>query len=297
MLKGLKRKINHYIIVLSLIEFGLALKHLRGMNMKRKILMAGVVLLTLCMFSGCTGDKGKTEETKSEAPGQTVNISAAASLTEALNEIQTLYNKNSKDSLQFNFGGSGSLQKQIQEGAPCDIFISAATKNMDNLAKESLIEEATRKDLLGNTLTLIASKEKADQVKLDTLTGEEIKSMAIGEVETVPAGSYGKQTLETMGIWEEVQSKLIFAKDVKQVLEYVDTGNVDCGFVYKSDALELKTGIVVADVPENDHEPIVYPAAMMKNAQEKEGAKNFYAFLETTEAKDVFEKYGFMVLE
>lgn len=261
--------------------------------MKRKILMVGAIVLALCVFSGCAEDKGNT----SEVTRKTVNISAAASLTEALNEIQVLYNKNSSDVVQFNFGGSGSLQKQIQEGAPCDLFISASAKNMDNLEKEGLIEESTRKDLLGNTLTLISSKEKAGQVKLDALESDDVQSVAIGEVETVPAGNYAKQTLEAMGVWEAVQLKSVFAKDVKQVLEYVDTGNADCGFVYKSDALQLKTGVIVSDVPSTDHEPIVYPAAMMKNAKEKEAAENFYAFLETKETKDIFGKYGFVVLK
>ncbi|HVI40565.1 MAG TPA: molybdate ABC transporter substrate-binding protein, partial [Anaerovoracaceae bacterium] len=226
-----------------------------------------------------------------------VNISAAASLTDALTKIQTEYAKESNTILQFNFAGSGALQKQIEEGAPCDLFIAASKANMDALEEAGLIVADSRKDMLGNTLTLVAAAEKADAVKgYEALTTADVTSISIGTPDSVPAGKYAQQSLENLGVWDQIQDKIVYAKDVRQVLEYVDTGNVDCGLVYKSDTLAMKTGVVVMDMPEDSHDPIVYPAALIKDSAQGEAAAKFYEFLQTDYAKDVFEKYGFAVL-
>ncbi|MDD3168335.1 MAG: molybdate ABC transporter substrate-binding protein [Eubacteriales bacterium] len=257
------------------------------------------ILFMISVFA-LTGCGGQTEETGTAPEGSgdeavEVNISAAASLMDALTEIQTEYAKESNAVLQFNFAGSGALQKQIEEGAPCDLFIAASKANMDGLEEAGLIEEDSRKDLLGNSLALIASAEKADAIKgYETLT--DAASISIGTPESVPAGKYAQQALENLGIWDRIQSKIVFAKDVKQVLEYVDTGNVDCGLVYKRDTLVMKTGIVVMDMPGDSHDPIVYPAALIRDSAQREAAAGFYEFLQEDYAKGVFEKYGFTVL-
>ncbi|MDR2771012.1 MAG: molybdate ABC transporter substrate-binding protein [Clostridiales Family XIII bacterium] len=244
-----------------------------------------------------TADAAGAEETaESAAAGVELNVSAAASLTDALEEIYAEYQQASNDIINFNFAASGTLQKQILEGAPCDFFISASKGHMDGLADESLIVPESRKDLLGNALTLIAAAEKADAVSVDSLAGADVASIAIGEPESVPAGNYAKQMLESFGIWEAVESKLIFAKDVRQVLEYVETGNADCGFVYRSDAALLETGVIVTDLPEDSHSPIVYPAALIAGSENEAAAQAFYDFLQADYAKGIFEKYGFTVL-
>lgn len=263
-----------------------------------------VFVLTLFMFLvfAVTGCGGTAEKAVPAPEGPTdeaveINISAAASLTDALTEIQKGYAKESNAVLQFNFGASGALQKQIEEGAPCDLFISASKTNMDALEEGGLIAPESRKDILGNTLTLVAAAEKADAVTgYEALTSADITSISIGTPETVPAGKYARQALQNLGIWDQVQNKIVFAKDVKQVLEYVDTGNVDCGLVYKTDALAMKTGATVMDLPEDSHDPIVYPAALIKDSAQSEAAAKFYDFLQTDYAKGVFEKYGFTVL-
>lgn len=273
---------------------------------KNSIILTLLVVLAL-FFTGCNStNTGKDTTSSTNAKpavkeltkkGATVNVSAAASLSEALTEIQTEYAKKSKDTLQFNFAGSGSLQKQIQEGAPCDLFISASKAHMDTLEEEALIDSASRKDILGNTLTLIASKEKVDVIKgIDSLTSADVKSISIGEPETVPAGKYAEQCFKKLGILEQVKDKLVLAKDVKQVLEYVETGNVDFGLVYKSDAMLLEKDEVLADMPTDSYDPIVYPAALIKTSQQADAATTFYEFLQTDYAKGVFEKYGFVVL-
>lgn len=264
-----------------------------------KKIYSGLIPFLLVVFV-LTGCAGQAQETPPAAEGPTdeaveINISAAASLTEALTEIQTEYTKENNAILQFNFGGSGALQKQIEEGAPCDLFISASKANMDTLEEAGLIEADSRKDLLGNTLTLIVSAEKADVIKgYETLAAAE--SIAIGTPESVPAGKYAKQALESLGIWDQIQDKIVFAKDVRQVLEYVDTGNVDCGLVYQTDALMMETGAIAAELPENSHDPIVYPAALISDSAQGEAAAGFYEFLQGEHAMNVFKKYGFKVL-
>lgn len=256
----------------------------------KKIMMYSAILIIIAMiFTSCGNNKEKHESI-------TLNVSAAASLTDALNEISTEYAKTSKDKLLFNFAGSGSLMAQIEEGAPCDLFISASKEHMDELDTQGLIEEKTRVDLLGNTLTLIASEESKDLVSMDSLASDEVKSIAIGTPESVPAGKYAQQSFEALGIAEQVGSKLILGKDVRSVLDYVETGNVDCGFVYKTDALLLKSGAIIQDVPQDYHKSIVYPMAILSETQNKEAIMEFYEFLQTEYAKDVFEKYGFTVL-
>ena len=266
--------------------------------MKKGSLLLILLLTITLIFSGCA-----SQEKEAAAPqGPTdeaveVNISAAASLTDALTEIQTEYAKESNAKLLFNFGASGALQKQIEEGAPCDLFLSASKANMDSLEQESLIVSDSRKDLLGNTLTLIAAKEKADLIKgYESLATADVASIALGTPETVPAGKYAQQALQNLGIWDQIQNKVVYAKDVKQALEYVETGNADCGLVYKTDAMTLKTGVAVMDLPEESHDPIVYPAALTKDSTQSEAAAKFYEFLQTDFSKGVFEKYGFTVL-
>ena len=267
-------------------------------RIKKLSVIALLLLLTACLFAGCA------PAAEEEAPAEEVaaepvelNISAAASLTEALTEIQAQYESESGNTLLLNFGSSGTLQKQIEEGAPCDLYISASEKHMDALADADLIVADTRTDLLGNTLTLIASAEKAETVTgYEALTTADVESIAIGTPESVPAGQYAQEALTSLAIWDQVQAKIILAKDVKQVLEYVETGNTDCGIVYGSDALQLTTGKVVCELPEDSHSPIVYPVAVMANAAQPEAAAGFYDFLMSDFAASVFEKYGFTVL-
>lgn len=270
--------------------------------MKKTSVILILFMVSMLVFAGCGGDKGNNNDKTATPAAPTdakvdVNISAAASLTDALGEIQQEYKKESNANLQFNFGASGTLQQQIQGGAPCDLFISASKANMDTLEDGGLIVKDSRKDLLGNKLTLIAAKEKAEAIKgYDALTTDEVASIAVGTPETVPAGKYAQQSLQTLGIWDQIQSKIVYGKDVKGVLEYVDTGNADCGFVYKTDAMLMNTGVVVMDMPEDSHDPIVYPAALIKDSAQQGAASKFYDFLQSDFSKGVFEKYGFTVL-
>ncbi len=226
-----------------------------------------------------------------------MNVSAAASLKDALLEIQKLYAvKDPKVKINFNFGSSGKLQTQIEQGAPADLFISAAVKQMDALDKENLIVKKTRKDLLVNQLTLIVPKDSALNIKdFKDLTREEVKKIGTGAPESVPAGQYAQDVFKYMNITDALKEKLVFGTDVRAVLTYVETGNVDAGIVYKTDALISDKIKIVATAPAGSHEPIVYPAALLTHAAQSKVAAKFYAYLTSAAGKKVFEKYGFSV--
>jgi molybdate transport system substrate-binding protein len=226
-----------------------------------------------------------------------MNVSAAASLKDALLEIQKLYAvKQPKVKININFGSSGKLQTQIEQGAPADLFISAAVKQMDALDKENLIVKKTRKNLLVNQLTLIVPKDSTLNIKdFKDLTREDIKKIGAGAPESVPAGQYARDVFKYMNITDAIKEKLVFGTDVRAVLTYVETGNVDAGIVYKTDALISDKIKIVATAPAGSHEPIVYPAALLTHAAQPKMAAKFYAYLTSADGKKVFEKYGFSV--
>lgn len=260
--------------------------------MKKFSLLIVAMILMAGIFTGCGEDKNDKTADKENTE---VTVLAAASLTDALDEIIAEYNKECDDKITTSYAGSGDLVQQIEGGAPCDLFISASKKNMDQLEEKDLIDKNSRKDLLGNSLTLVASKEKAKDVTMDALTTDKVEKIAIGEPETVPAGNYATQVFDSMKITKKIDDKIVKAKDVKAVLNYVETGDADCGFVYKTDALLLKSGKEVETIDSKHHDPIVYPSAIMKDAPQSEAAKKFYEFLETDYAKKVFKNYGFTV--
>lgn len=252
-----------------------------------------ILAVSMMLVTGCGGDTS-SEET-AETPE--VTVLAAASLTDALDEIIAEYEKDADCTITPSYAGSGDLVQQIEGGAPCDIFVSASKSNMDQLEEGGYIDTDTRKDILANTLTLIATAEKADVVTMDTLTSDEVGTIAIGEVETVPAGKYATQVFDNMGITDEISDKIVYAKDVRAVLNYVETGDADCGFVYRTDALLMNEddGVIIGDVDESLHDAIVYPAAILKDAPQAEFAADFYEFMQNDFSKEVFEKYGFTV--
>lgn len=252
------------------------------------VALALVLALSMIIMTGC----GSSDEEKAE-----VTVLAAASLTDALDEIITEYEKDADCTITPSYAGSGDLVQQIEGGAPCDIFISASKSNMDQLEEGGYIDTDTRKDMLVNTLTLIATIEKKDVVTMDTLTSDEVGTIALGEPETVPAGKYATQVLDNLDITSQLTDKIVYAKDVRAVLDYVETGNADCGFVYRTDALMMddEKGVIIGDVNESLHDAIVYPAAILKDAPQADYAADFYEFLQSDFAKEVFEKYGFTV--
>ena len=259
--------------------------------MKKKLMVLLLLSLILSLAAGC-GEQQVEEQASGE-----IYVFAASSLTDCLNEIIALYQNESGNTVIPVYEGSGTLKKQIAEGADCDIFISANQKHMDELEQEGAVNTETRRDLLSNSLTLIASAEKAETVTdVQSLLDDDISLVAVGEPNDVPAGQYAEELFRNMGIKEEIQTKLVYAKNVRAVLEYVDGGDADAGFVYRTDAMLMENGVIIGDAPAEYYTAVNYPAAIMNNAPQPEAAADFFAFLESDAAKAVFEKYGFTVL-
>ena len=267
------------------------------MKNRSKVLLLGAVTISL-LVAGCGGASQPPAPKAADAPKPVeLNISAAVSMKDALAEIQTNYQKKAPHvKLVYNLGASGSLQKQIEQGATADIFISAAPKQMNELAAKNLVINATRKNLLENKLVLIVPKDSTLSIsKLEDLQNDAVKQISIGETKVVPAGQYAEQALKKLGVWEKIQSKIVFAKDVRTVLTYVDTGNVDAGLVYKTDAAASKKVKILATAPDGSHAPIIYPAAALSGTKNQKAAEEFLAYLAGPEGKSVFEKHGFVM--
>ena len=222
-----------------------------------------------------------------------LTISAAASLQHALGEVETAYFAgHPKVDFRNNFGSSGTLAREIEEGAPVDVFLSAAAKPMDDLASEGLITPGTRQNILHNSLVLIAPLDSKLQGP-EGLVDRSIRIIAVGDPASVPAGQYAQQTLNALHLNDQVKGKLVLGKDVRQVLTFVETGNADAGFVYATDAQVSGRVRVVAIVPESAHEPIVYPAAVVKTSANQQAARTFVEFLGSPKARAIFTRNGY----
>ncbi|MEN1988506.1 molybdate ABC transporter substrate-binding protein [Paenibacillus hubeiensis] len=245
-----------------------------------------------------TGDNASAGSTEPQEK-VTLTISAAASLTDAMGEIEKGFeSENPNIDLSFNFGASGALQQQIEQGAPADVFVSAATKNMNALVDEQLIASADQKNLLQNALVAIVPADSQNNIASEKdLTSDAIRTVAIGIPESVPAGTYAKEALIYSKLWDQLESKLVQGKDVRQVLQYVETGNADAGFVYKTDALTSDQVKIAFEVDKASYTPANYPAGIITATKHRAEAEKFYAYLQTPEVLDVFTKYGFSIAE
>lgn len=226
----------------------------------------------------------------------TLTISAAASLKEVMTDIKTEYEKTyPSDKIIFNFGGSGALQKQIENGAPVDVFISAATKQMNELVSKNLILPNSNFILLENSVVLIKPKNSKLKVSsFNDLTKADIKKIAIGEVSSVPVGQYSMEIFNNLKINDKISNKLIYGKDVLSVLSWVESDNVDLGIVYKTDAISSTKVIIVANAPSNSHKSVEYPIGIVKDSKNIAKSQQFIKFLKSNKAKALFKKYGFL---
>ena len=222
-----------------------------------------------------------------------INLSAAASLKDALNEIIAGFAKEHPDvKVLTNYGASGALAKQVGQGAPADIFISANQKWLDFLVKEGKADAATAGVLAGNTL-VVAGRKTVTVKGMEDLKG--LARIAIGSPKSVPAGEYAAQALQKAGIYDELETakKLVMAKDVRQALLYADRGEADVAFVYRTDALLAQQAVVIFEVPADLYEPVTYPMAMTTAGAAKAESKEFYAYLAGVQAQGILKKYGF----
>ncbi|HHX68417.1 MAG: molybdate ABC transporter substrate-binding protein [Miniphocaeibacter sp.] len=269
------------------------------MKRKNSFILIAVVLVFTVLFASCSNNNTTaTEDIKEtnkieEKVSSKITVAAAASLTDAFNEMKPIFKEKENIELEFTYGASGTLQKQIEEGAGVDLFISASTKNMDELVESKLIDEDSVGTILKNVLVLITPKESTVKNISDLESIDE--KIAIGETKSVPAGQYAKQSLESLNLWSQLEDKYVFAKDVRAVLSYVSTGEAGAGFVYKSDAIGEGNVVIVEEIDESNHDPIVYPGGVISESKEKDAARKFLEYLKTDEAKDILIKYGFVV--
>ena len=227
-----------------------------------------------------------------------LTISVASSVQNAMKDIQILYRKKTPNVyINYNFGSSGSLQQQIEQGAPTDVFLSAAPKQMDTLQKKGLLLTETRHNLLKNRVVLIVLKRINDNLTFESLNKAEFKKIALGDPASVPAGQYGKEVLNYLKLYKKIDSKLVFGKNTRQILFYVETGNVDAGLVYETDVRVSNNVKIVDRAPESYHSPIIYPISVIKDSKHPEEAKKFTEFLFSEEVKNIFKSHGFSLVK
>jgi molybdate transport system substrate-binding protein len=251
------------------------------------------ILLTTWVFAlvslslGCS--PGETEEEKE------LLVFAAASLTEALNEIGPAFEQRDGVDVTFSFGASQTLAQQIASGAPADVYIAAGKAPMDFLAEKQLLE-AEAINVFRNKL-LVVARTGVQLDSLQQLNTSRVERIAIANPEAAPAGQYAKESLKSLGLWDAIQPKLVIGADVRATLAYVETGNSDVGLVYSTDARVARNVITLDIVPPETYSPVVYPAAIIQRSERKNGARDFLAFLRGEAAREVFRKYGFEPLE
>jgi molybdate transport system substrate-binding protein len=223
-----------------------------------------------------------------------IQVAAAASLTDALKEIGAAYQAATGDRPVFNLGASSTLARQIEEGAPVDVFLSADEAKMDALAKKNLIVANTRRVLLSNSLVVVVLAESPLKIAAPAaIASDAVKRLALGETNTVPAGIYAREFLTRAGLWEKVQTRVLPCDNVRAALGAVESGNAEAGIVYKTDAGMSKKVRVAYEVPAAQSPVITYPGAVTAGSKQTEAAKKFLDYLSKDEAMRVFEKFGF----
>ncbi len=225
-----------------------------------------------------------------------VTVFAAASLADVLKAIAAAYEKQSEDKVIFNFAGSNTLARQIEAGAPADIFFSADEAKMDRLEKRHLILKETRKSRLSNTLAIVVSADGGPKIERpQDLARESVKRLALAEPKSVPAGIYAREYLQKRKLWRAVASKVVPTENVRAALAAVEAGNVDAGIVYKTDA-RISTKVKIAcEVPRSEGPAISYPMAIVKDAGQFSAATRFLGYLDSEPAGRIFEAFGFLV--
>ncbi len=249
--------------------------------MKTKYLLTLFLIVTaIAAASGCLSEKQKDNK-----PVE-ITVSAAISLQDAFKDMGAEFQKkNPEVKINFNFGASGALQKQIEQGAPVDVFASASQKEMDSLEEKGLIIRSTRTNFTRNKLVIIAPSN----LTIEGLKG--LNKISIGSPKTVPAGLYAQTFIENVGIYEMLKPKLIFGENVRQILDYVERGEVDAGFVYFSDT--LKSNMSVSSINDSLYLPIVYPVAVIQGSQQSAVSRQFIEYIQSDEGQTVLHKYGF----
>lgn len=273
---------------------------------------AMAVIFTGCASSGNTsvntdantsgnGAENETTAATTEAVKEKVELTvlAAASLTDVCNEIKTLYEaENPHVTLTFSYGGSGALQTQIEEGAPADVFISAATKQMTALDEKGLMNQESIVKLLENKVVLIVPADSKKEItSFEDVATDKVSMIGLGEPGSVPVGQYSEEIFTTLGTLDAVKAKANYGSDVRTVLSWVEEGAVDCGVVYATDAYTSDKVKIVSEAPAGSCKQVIYPAGIVKASANAEAAAEFIDYLKSEETMKLFESYGFSKAE
>ena len=262
----------------------------------KRILLVLMSVFMLAFLVGCGNDASKTTDSAKPSTSEKITIQAAASLKGALTELADAYKKEhnlADDQITINFAGSGTLRQQIEQGAPASLFISADEKNMKMLQDKDLVINV--KPFVTNELVLVVPKGQP-KIELDQIAS--VKRIVLGNPDTVPAGNYGKQVLTKLGVWDQVEPNVVYAKDVKAVTASISPGAGGAGLkllliIYKTDALPAGDAVEIAAVtPADSHDPVIYPIGIIKK-YDNALAQDFYTYVMSPEGQKVLEKYGF----
>lgn len=260
--------------------------------LRAALLMAA--MLTMLIIVGC----GKTAGGSRTEPVE-LTVLAAASLTDVCNEIGERYEAEHENvRLNFSYGSSGALQTQIEEGAPADVFLSAAMKQMDTLDEKGLMDSDSIVQLLENKVVLVVPADSdTDISSFKEAATDKVAMIGLGEPESVPVGQYSEEIFTSLNLLDQVRAKANYGSDVRTVLSWVETGAVDCGIVYATDAYITQQVRIVAEAPEGSCKRVIYPAGVVKDSAHAEEAAAFVEYLQTEEVLELFESYGFSRME
>ncbi|WP_349409778.1 molybdate ABC transporter substrate-binding protein [Pseudalkalibacillus sp. SCS-8] len=255
-------------------------------------------LFSLCVLvlAGCSSTENDGHAKKE------LHVMAAISLSDALKELELQFEKEHPQiNIILNFAASGTLQRQIEQGAPADLFISASEAKFKKLQQKDMLHPDFTTDLLQNELVVITGKKSAIDLSstqtLSSLQKKDIKRFSIGVPDSVPAGQYAKEALQESSLWSNIEDRIVYAKDVRQVLAYVETGNADIGFVYATDVKHASDITVLHKIDPTLHTAIIYPAGILKGTKHLEQAERFYQYLQGSNARAIFQDFGFTPID
>ncbi len=230
------------------------------------------------------------------SPAAELNVYAAASLTDAMQEIAAIYQRSTGVKISLNLGASSALARQIEEKAPADVFLSADEAKVNELEQHGLVLKGSRKSLLSNTLVIVVPAESRLKItSAQDLAGPQVKAISLCEPQTVPAGIYAQQYLRKIHVWDQVVKKVVPTENVRAALAAVESGNVEAGIVFKTDARVSKAVKVAFEIPAAEGPAISYPVAILGGSSKVEAARRFVAYLESPGGIEIFRKYGFLI--
>ncbi|MCL5670084.1 MAG: molybdate ABC transporter substrate-binding protein, partial [Acidobacteria bacterium] len=267
----------------------------RTQNLTTASRRSGIALFVCAVLIGAAACGPRPPSGRSSSHPKSIVVAAAVSLENAFGEIAQIYTSRTGTKIDFSFGSSGELERQIEAGAPVDVFASAGAKEMDALQAQGLIVPNSRADFAGNSLVMVVPVDSGLRLaSFSDLAEPKVKKIAIGDPKTVPAGLYAQQSLRSLHLWSKLQPRLIFAEDVRQVLDYVMRDEVNAGIVYSTDVPIAHGKVkIAAQAPAGTYGPVLYPIAIVKGCSHPEAAQGFVSLVLSQEGKSILEKYGF----